>query len=151
MSDPAEKQPDPNQNGVARTEPASASASAPARPSTGSGAEKRKFARTELSILVQYRFNSLEEFLAEYSVNISVGGMFICTQKPRPEGSMIYLQFALRNGHKLIEGLGRVVRVNGPNSEEPGMGVEFVNLDEESANLIEEIVQSNVAKQPPRS
>jgi uncharacterized protein (TIGR02266 family) len=112
------------------------------------GAEKRRHPRTSLSLLVQYRFHTFEDFLAEYSIDISVGGMFIRTEQPRPEGSMIYLQFALRDGHKLIEGLGKVVRVNPPGSQVPGMGVEFVNLDEDSAALISDIVDTKLQKRP---
>jgi uncharacterized protein (TIGR02266 family) len=105
------------------------------------GDNRRKHQRTPLSLLVQYRFNSFEDFLAEYSVNLSPGGMFISTDEPREEGSMIYLQFSLLDGSRLIEGLGKVVRVNPPGdqSRTAGMGVEFVNFDEESMALINEI------------
>jgi uncharacterized protein (TIGR02266 family) len=113
------------------------------------GDERRKFPRAPLQLLIQYRFDTFEDFLAEYSVDLSVGGMFIRTDSPREEGTFIYLQFALRDGSRLIEGLGKVVRVN-PAGEEgrvAGMGVEFVNLDPESAQLIEEIVASRLAHQ----
>ena len=109
-----------------------------------SGAEKRKYPRYSLSLLVQYRFNTFEDFLAEYAENISLGGMFIRTDTPREEGALIYLQFALKDGSRLIEGLGRVVRVNpvGVPHRTPGMGVEFVNFDAESMSLVEEIIAS---------
>src|SRR3954468_18861317 len=101
---------------------------------TGDGSERRRFPRTPLSMLVQYRFNSFEDFLPEYSVNISPGGMFIRTDKPLEEGSMVYLQFSLKDGSRLIEGMGKVVRVNpvGVKDRTPGMGVEFTNFDAES-------------------
>ena len=110
-------------------------------PDDPSDENRRKHARTSLSLLVQYRFNSFEDFLAEYSLNISAGGIFIRTNEPREEGAMIYLQFYLRDGSKLIEGLGRVVRVNpvDDTSRVPGMGIEFVNFDDESMSLIQEI------------
>jgi len=121
----------------------------PARPPT-SDADKRRAPRAALHILVQFRFTSFEEFLAEYSTDISVGGMFLRTDAPRPEGSMIYLQFALRDGSKLIEGLGKVVRVNPPGGPAPaGMGVEFVNLDADSRDLIEEIVAQKLGPAQP--
>jgi len=108
------------------------------------GAERRRHPRTPLHILVQFRFNTFEDFLAEYSLNISPGGMFIRTDEPSDEGSMIYLQFSLKDGSRLIEGMGKVVRVNPPGVKErpAGMGVEFVNFDEESMALIEEICAS---------
>ncbi len=113
-------------------------------PAQEGGIEKRRHPRAPLQLLVQYRFQSVGEFLAEYSSNISLGGMYIVTDQPRDEGEMIYLQFTLRDGSHLIEGLGRVVRTNRPGNlppgVEPGMGVEFVNFDEESMGLIEQIV-----------
>jgi len=109
--------------------------------SDGSGAEKRRHPRTALNVLVQFRFATFDEFLAEYSVNISPGGIFIRTDSPREEGAVIYLQFTLRDGSKLIEGMGKVVRVNPPgDAKRPaGMGIEFMNFDEESMALIAEI------------
>jgi molecular chaperone DnaK len=115
--------------------------------SDGRYANRRKHPRTPLSLLVQYRFNSFEDFLAEYSVDISPGGMFIRTAEPREMGSMIYLQFQLKDGSKLIEGLGKVVWVNAPGTpgRAAGMGIEFINFDDESMALIEEICASKQA------
>ena len=67
--------------------------------------DRRKHSRTPLSLLVQFRFNTFEDFLADYSVNISPGGMFIRTDEPQEEGSIIYLQFSLKDGSRLIEGV----------------------------------------------
>lgn len=106
------------------------------------GAEKRRHPRAPLNVLVQFRFDTFDEFLAEYSLNISPGGIFIKTDQPREEGSVIYLQFTLRDGSRLIEGMGRVVRVTKPpgDAKRPaGMGIEFINFDEESMALIAEI------------
>lgn len=106
--------------------------------------QKRRHDRAALSLLVQYRFDTFEDFLAEYSADLSAGGMFIRTDEPKEEGALIYLQFWLKDGSKLIEVLGRVVRVNPPGDPERvvGMGVEFVNVDEPSKALIDEIVQA---------
>ena len=114
------------------------------------GSDKRNHPRAELSLLIQFRFDTFDDFLAEYSIDISTGGMFIRTNTPREEGSFIYLQFSLRDGSRLIEGLGKVVRVNLPDESGriAGMGVEFVNFDEESMQLIEEIVAQKLA--PPK-
>ena len=103
--------------------------------------DRRKHPRTPLSLLVQYRFNTFEDFLAEYSLNISPGGIFIRTDEPRAEGDVIYLQFSLKDGSRLIEGMGRVVRCNPPGVEGrvAGMGIEFVSFDDESMALIEDI------------
>jgi uncharacterized protein (TIGR02266 family) len=115
--------------------------------------ERRKYPRVPLNLLIQYRFDSFEDFISEYASDISEGGMFIRTLEPREEGTMLYLQLVLRDGSKLIEGLGRVVRVNPPSTHadhSPGMGIEFLSLDEESAALINEIVTQNVAHRAGR-
>ncbi len=115
--------------------------------SDGPGAEKRRHPRTPLNVLVQFRFDTFDEFLAEYSVNISPGGIFIRTDSPREQGAVIYLQFTLRDGSRLIEGMGRVVRVNPPGdaARPAGMGIEFTNFDDESMVLISEICAQRVA------
>lgn len=108
---------------------------------TPKGVERRRYPRVPLNLLIQYRFDTFEDFISEYASDISEGGMFIRTDEMREEGAMIYLQFALKDGTKLIEGLGRVVRVNPPGEEAPqGIGVEFVNFDEDSRALITAIV-----------
>jgi type IV pilus assembly protein PilZ len=119
-------------------------------PSSEQDSDRRRHPRAGLQLLIQYRFDTFEAFLAEYSVDISVGGMFIKTDKPREEGSFIYLQFALKDGSRLIEGLGKVVRVNPPGdpNRPPGMGIEFVNFDPDSMALIEEIVANRLPPAP---
>jgi uncharacterized protein (TIGR02266 family) len=90
---------------------------------------------------VQHRFSSVEDFMAKWASDLSMGGLFLRTDQPREEGAMIYLQFELENGDKLIEGLGRVVRSQPPeDGRVAGMGIEFVNFDDDSLSLIEDIV-----------
>ena len=113
---------------------------------TAQGVERRRYPRVPLNLLIQYRFDTFEEFMSEYASDISEGGMFIRTDEFREEGSMVYLQFALKDGTTLIEGLGRVVRVNpaeGANTQ--GIGVEFVNFDEDSRSLIQAIIEERQA------
>lgn len=104
---------------------------------------KRKHERTDLSLLVQYRFNTFEDFIPDYAVNLSPGGMFLNTEDPREVGSVIYLQFSLKDGSKLIEGMGRVVRVipPGTGNQTPGMAIEFTDFDEEAQAFIRMICQ----------
>lgn len=112
---------------------------------------RRKHPRTELSLLVQYRFHTFEEFLEEVSLNISPGGMFIRTDAPHEEDSVIFLKFSLTDGSKLLEGMGRVVRVNPPGEDGrvAGMGVEFLNFDDDSVALIEDICAHRESRTQP--
>lgn len=99
-----------------------------------------RYRRVPLSMLVQFRLHDMAEFMRDYAVNLSAGGIFIRSSTPQPKGSMVYLQFRLVDGGSLIEGLGKVVHVNPPEHSSPGMGIEFVNLDAASVALIEGIV-----------
>jgi uncharacterized protein (TIGR02266 family) len=122
----------------------------PSGGSTGSGPDKRRFPRAPLQLLIQHRFNSMDEFVEKWSSDISMGGLFLRTEAPREEGAMIYLQFELTNGDKLIEGLGRVVRSQPPQEGRvAGMGIEFVSFDDESLTLIEELVTTRVRRHTP--
>ena len=91
-------------------------------------------------MLVQMRLHDLDEFMRVYSSDVSAGGMFIRTVDPRPVGSTIYLQFRLDDGSRIIEGLARVAHVNPPDHPAPGMGVEFIDLDWRSRQLVEAIL-----------
>jgi molecular chaperone DnaK len=113
--------------------------------SAGSGSERRRNARTPVTLLVQYRFDTLEDFVAEYATNLSPQGMFLQTLEPSPVGSLLHVQFSLKDGSKLVEGLARVVRVSAPGgSEAPGMGVELVEFDEPSLALIRQICEGRL-------
>lgn len=102
--------------------------------------ERRKYPRVPLNLLIQYKFDTFEDFVSEYAADISLGGMFIRCDDAREEGAMVYLQFSLKDGTKLIEGLGRVVRVIPKGGENSGIGVEFVNFDDDSRAMIEAII-----------
>lgn len=115
--------------------------------------ERRAHQRTPLSLLVQFRFNTFEDFIADYSHDISPGGMFVRTDEPQEEGSIIYLQFSLKDGSRLIEGMGKVVRCNpaGVPGRVAGMGIEFLNFDEESMALVQEICSTRKSNALPKT
>ena len=113
------------------------------------GRERRAYPRLPLEMVVQFRLHDLNEFMRDYAANLSQGGMFIRTREPRAEGSLLYVQFRLKDGASLIEGLARVVHVNGPDQPIPGMGLEFVNLDAKSVELIDRIVTERLPDNAP--
>ncbi len=115
---------------------------------------QRRRPRASLRMLIQVRFSSLAELIRKHSSDLSMGGLFLRTQKLRELGSLIYLQMSLTSGETLIEGLGRVVHVNPPNNPEGrtvGIGIEFVNFDDASLSLIEEIVVERLRGSPAQA
>jgi uncharacterized protein (TIGR02266 family) len=106
--------------------------------------------RTPLSTLVQFRFNSIEEFLAEYSVDLSPSGIFIRTEELPELGTAVYLQFTLADGSRLIEGLGRVARIADPTkgAKVSGFAVAFVDFDEDSLAAVRKLCAKTPAPPP---
>ncbi|MFH1810215.1 MAG: TIGR02266 family protein [Pseudomonadota bacterium] len=104
--------------------------------------DRRRHRRVPLNLLVQHRFETLEAFMEEIATDLSAGGLFLRTDSPHAIGSTIYLRFALADGMPLIEGIGRVVWASAQASADqvPGMGIEFLSLDDESRQLIDTIV-----------
>ena len=97
---------------------------------------------------MQVRLHDVDEFMRKHAVNLSVGGMFIAAAPesalPYAKGDSVYLQFRLDDGGMLIEGLARVAYVNAADHAEPGIGVEFVNLDEESLEFIDAAISQHL-------
>ena len=83
-------------------------------------------------------FASVDEFIREYALNVSLGGCFIKTNEVVPVGTEVNLKFSvILDDFETIEGLGRVVRVVAPGGSEPaGVGVVFTSLTEHSRNVL---------------
>ncbi len=103
-------------------------------------ADKRRHPRVSLGLLIQVRAGSIAEFRNVHCDNISLGGMFVRTPERRPVGSEVFFQFTLKDGGTLIEGLGRVVRV-----DEHGLGLQFVSVLEPSATIIRHLVEDRLS------
>lgn len=101
------------------------------------GAEQRKDVRIPFATSVEVRFEEFDEFVSQFSENLSLSGMFLRTTRPHPEGSNLEFEFEVSTGQPLIRGVGEVVwtrerQAGGP----PGMGVRFLSLDSQSRKLI---------------
>ena len=111
------------------------------------GADRRRHPRAQLDLVVRLRFGSIDQFLSAHAQDVSIGGMFLRGQHAGPRGALrevgqlLALQFDAGN-ERLIEGLGKIVRVVQPAEPggEGGVGIQFVNLDPASLELIEAIV-----------
>jgi uncharacterized protein (TIGR02266 family) len=80
-------------------------------------------------VLVEYE--SVEDFLIDYTANMSIGGMFIQTRNPLPIGTRFRLRFRIPGRAKAVETLAEVRWVLKPEESgpmKPGMGVQFEEL-----------------------
>ncbi len=112
------------------------------------GGEKRISRRQErisFKTEVSLEFERFSGFIAEYSENISTGGMFIKTESPKSKGTVFSFEFRLKPDVCLIQGWGEVVWARGPEqataTQPPGMGIKFIDLDEESRTVIRKITK----------
>jgi uncharacterized protein (TIGR02266 family) len=101
----------------------------------------RKSERLQHELLVAYR--TVDGFITDWAVNISRGGIFINTRKPLAVGSVVRLIVSLPDAAFPFDLTGRVIRAHSydPESDQvPGMGIEFIDVDEEKHARLERFV-----------
>lgn len=76
--------------------------------------------------------------------NISEGGLYMLTNRPRRLGSVVNFELRLSEGLPPIRGRGRVVRViheaGAAGTDPPGMALQFVELAESAREQIRSFV-----------
>ena len=104
---------------------------------------KRRYPRVPTSL--QVSFENFKGIFFEYIHDISRSGVFIEMDKPLPVGTRLRLSFSMPAPHShSVTAFGRVVRVAQPTAERPGgMGVNFICLDENSAQVIDELATAS--------
>ena len=88
-------------------------------------------------------YRTVDGFITDWAVNISRGGIFINTRKPLAVGTTVRLIISLPDTAFPFDLSGRVARVNefdNPSNQVPGMGIEFVDVDEDKRERIERFV-----------
>jgi uncharacterized protein (TIGR02266 family) len=108
-----------------------------ADPPDDSPSDKRRHHRAGVTLLVEYE--GADEFLVDYTDNLSSGGTFVATARELPIGSGVRLALSFPGLVETIgiEGVVRWTRTG----EEPGVGIEFVGTEggKRLAALIERI------------
>lgn len=95
--------------------------------------EERKHARVHIN----RQFRSMEHFIKSYAADVSRSGAFIRTDEVLPVGSRIEMKFTIVTTEiETLEGVAEVVRV----SHDPsGMGIQFLELTDESGLLVDKL------------
>jgi uncharacterized protein (TIGR02266 family) len=96
--------------------------------------------------LIKYR--SADQFFSDYIQNISRGGIFVPTQQPLPDNTLLQISFSLPHYDRLITTEGIVVHsvnADAECAESPaGMGIQFKALSEENQQLIDAYIESRL-------
>ncbi len=106
-------------------------------------ADTRKDKRAPISLKVRFKSATLDEFIEQYSVDISRGGIFIKSKTPMSVGTLLKFEFRLKDESRLIHGVGRVIwkrEEDGGDDSPPGMGIKFIKMDPESRALVDQMV-----------
>lgn len=100
--------------------------------------ERRYQRRLPIRVLVEYE--STEDFLVDYTANISIGGMFIHTDQPLPVGTHFRLRFQLPDMRRPIDTVAEVRWSLPPDQAAgmtPGMGIRFRDLGQGDRKQVE--------------
>lgn len=117
-------------------------ATQPPPPPAKAPAPKRQSPRVRMQ--AQVDFESDDNFFNGFSANISDGGVFVATVNVLPLGTSVDIGFTLPTGERIeCKGVVRWVREIDDKQPDvfPGMGVQFVDLEDRSAQAIETFIQ----------
>jgi uncharacterized protein (TIGR02266 family) len=104
--------------------------------------EPRMTPRVPVRMRIEIEEQDPQRYLT--AVNISEGGIYLRTHEPLPENTQLHLSFSLPLDADIIQVKGAVVRTTrlGAHLEtEPGMGLRFIDLDEDTKKRIRSFVQ----------
>jgi type IV pilus assembly protein PilZ len=107
---------------------------------------RRKNVRIKAKLKV--RFKDVSAFIAEYTHNISKGGLFVRTGKPCELGSFVQVIIILPEGDKEVPALGEVIHVvsadQATSAQPAGMGIELKEITPEDQQMIEKFIEDKL-------
>ena len=100
----------------------------------------RRSARVHHEVMVGV--SSEAGMFSGWGTNLSVGGVFVNSQHAAPVGTRVQILLQLP-GHSECKLSGRVAwaQASGPGVDEPGMGIEFLEVDEQTRALVGKMVE----------
>jgi type IV pilus assembly protein PilZ len=106
--------------------------------------DRRAAARVLVDLEVDYA--SEDNYLFAYITDISETGIFVRTTSPEQPGTRLNLRFRPDNANPQLQIEGEVIWVNpyrpgAPDNLHPGMGIRFVELDEDLRDQLLELVR----------
>lgn len=97
---------------------------------------------------VKLQYDGVAEVVDGICRNVSIGGMHIVTDSPRPQGSRVHFELGVADELD-IRGIGEVVWMRAESAgpgREPGMGVKFRFLEQRDRQIIFKIVSEHIKR-----
>lgn len=95
--------------------------------------ERRQAQRRVVNLKVNHRDPRTKKLVFDFAKDLSEGGLFIFTKRQRVVGDSIEVEFEAGDGrrHGVVRAVCRVARAT-----PDGVAAEFINMDEDSAQLL---------------
>jgi type IV pilus assembly protein PilZ len=107
-----------------------------------SGIHQRRSARVPIEIKVEYK--RINAFIADFTRDISGGGLFIRTDQPLPEGTEALFTLSIPRLETPVTLRGAVRRVvsRGDPEGDAGMGIELLFQDDQERIALKQVVDA---------
>jgi uncharacterized protein (TIGR02266 family) len=108
--------------------------------------DQRVDPRVPVSLKVSYK--TYDDFIVEYTKNVSRQGMFIRTRRPHEIHDAVHLFLHVPGLPDPVHIIGEVVRVNihAVHDEDAGIGLKFVDIDEKSRQVLISFIKSHESR-----
>jgi c-di-GMP-binding flagellar brake protein YcgR len=114
------------------------------------GSAERRYLRVEVTLQIKFVcLEDMEKMISGETMNLSRGGMFLCTNQVREKGQKVEILLPGPDSQPVrIHGVVRHVRsIDG---HPFGLGIEFNDLQEPALRIIEGLLQRAEEGGPPR-
>jgi uncharacterized protein (TIGR02266 family) len=106
--------------------------------------DKRANRRAAVVLRIKLRYTDVDQFISKFAINISRTGLFVRSKTPKRPGTVVAFELRLADGSAVVRGRGEVRWTRELDPSDPskpyGMGIAFTRLDDESREVIEQMV-----------
>lgn len=106
----------------------------------------RTATRAPLGTGVKLQFDDAVDVVNGTCENISIGGIQVIAEEPRPQGTLVRFELDIEDG-LIVRGLGEVVWMRARSSggvNEPGMGIKFRFIEQRDRQVIFKLVSEHI-------
>lgn len=104
---------------------------------------QRSATRAPIDRTIRLQFDDSLDVDEGHCINISIGGMFVHTDAPRPPGTLVRFELPL-NDELSIRGLGEVVWQQRSSGQSKGVGIKFRFLEQRDRQQIFKLVSQHI-------
>lgn len=113
--------------------------------SSSSGINRRLKPRYAVDVKVEMLTQGLDHYVVEKCANVSLGGLFVCTDYSAKENERVHVRIILSDQDAYFDIKTEVAWVCGEESSHPkGLGLRFVDINEQQQAIIDRFFKKYV-------